>query len=508
MGKRSWSKENLIKLKYLIEVEKKDYEELSKIFNKSQGSIQTLVSKLGLNYTGKKAHEKWEEKEIDELRRYLNEEKSYDELESLFKGRHPIHSIKGIIKHRGKTLNLVYSGNKRQQYTEELIQECIELYNLGFTVSEIAKKKNLKSKDTLPKILRKRGIVKSNSEKFEKGFVRGKGDSIKLTKKFLKKEIIDNKKSFKQLSSELGIDPSTVARHCSRFGIKKPTEEKIRKPDSNKVYLLKKYLNKKKLTKEDKKKKVHEIIPKELIVRLISKKLKNQEIAKQLEISLATLQKCYKLHNITVKGPSLSDYSDEFFKDLYVNKGLGYGDISDITGLAIDTLRKHLKKLFPEHNKQFGKFSSFGEKLVGDALNNLGIENTYSYPTEFGSVYKNHKVIIDFRIVREGKEYWIEYNGEQHYVFFDGKTNMFTKGDPKIYLNQVNRDNSIRKYCKENSIILIEIPFNYRSLKNIENILKSIILEGKSPEEYIDLSIYFNKIDESLSLINQKRKRL
>lgn len=61
----------------------------------------------------------------------------------------------------------------------------------------------------------------------------------------------------------------------------------------------------------------------------------------------------------------------------------------------------------------------------------------------------------------------IEYNGEQHY-----KPSEYFGGN-KIFKKQQKRDNIKRKYCKENNIKLIEIP--YTQFKDIENILNNML---------------------------------
>ena len=88
----------------------------------------------------------------------------------------------------------------------------------------------------------------------------------------------------------------------------------------------------------------------------------------------------------------------------------------------------------------------------------------------------------------------IEYNGEQHYnlksmIFLtDGRgirTNISEKSKReglKKYKKQLKRDENVRKYCKENNIILIEIPYTYNTYEKISEVLKRILIEGESPD--------------------------
>lgn len=52
----------------------------------------------------------------------------------------------------------------------------------------------------------------------------------------------------------------------------------------------------------------------------------------------------------------------------------------------------------------------------------------------------------------------------------------------KKYKKQLKRDENVRKYCKENNIILIEIPYTYNTYEKISEVLKRILIEGESPD--------------------------
>ena len=56
----------------------------------------------------------------------------------------------------------------------------------------------------------------------------------------------------------------------------------------------------------------------------------------------------------------------------------------------------------------------------------------------------------------------------------------------KLYhIQQLQRDKNVRDYCKENGIILIEIPYTYKRYDVLKPILEDIIFNGKSPEDLI-----------------------
>ena len=83
---------------------------------------------------------------------------------------------------------------------------------------------------------------------------------------------------------------------------------------------------------------------------------------------------------------------------------------------------------------------------------------------------------------------WIEYNGLQHYK----KVDYFHKTD-EGFLKQLNRDNEVRKYCKENNIILIEIPYTYNTYEKVEQLLNRVILNGEDINSIIDYSKLYKK---------------
>lgn len=82
------------------------------------------------------------------------------------------------------------------------------------------------------------------------------------------------------------------------------------------------------------------------------------------------------------------------------------------------------------------------------------------------------KIFVDFRIVINDKEYYIEYNGIQHYqsVEYFGGIEAFKK--------QQERDNFLREYCTNNNINLVEIKYDMKELE-IKNLLYSIIVDNE-----------------------------
>lgn len=95
---------------------------------------------------------------------------------------------------------------------------------------------------------------------------------------------------------------------------------------------------------------------------------------------------------------------------------------------------------------------SYGEQTVSNILSELNIPNKIEYPIE--NPYHNRNFRVDFYIKYNNQIYIIEYNGVQHYIpveYFGGKI---------AFNSQVQRDDDLRKYCKENNINLLEIKYN------------------------------------------------
>lgn len=132
----------------------------------------------------------------------------------------------------------------------------------------------------------------------------------------------------------------------------------------------------------------------------------------------------------------------------------------------------------PNRSKSHGE--SFTERWL--------IENnilSYKYNESITGLIKgrfSNKVIIDFQINYINKIIWIEYNGEQHYRY---RSDFFHKN--KIgFKNQLKRDQNIRNYCKDNNILLIEIPYTYNTYEKVKEFLDKVILQGIDPNILID----------------------
>lgn len=106
--------------------------------------------------------------------------------------------------------------------------------------------------------------------------------------------------------------------------------------------------------------------------------------------------------------------------------------------------------------------TSKGEIKIEEILNTIP---NISFEKQF-KIQKDLLLYVDFRVHYKGNIYFIEYNGIQHYV----PVNYFG-GELKFQKQQI-RDEYLRKYCKENNIKLIEIPYNMKE-KDIESTINT-----------------------------------
>ena len=128
--------------------------------------------------------------------------------------------------------------------------------------------------------------------------------------------------------------------------------------------------------------------------------------------------------------------------------------------------------------------NSYAELYVNGWLkeNNIEYQSEVIHPDSEIHGRREFGVRIDFQLVYNNINYWIEPAGEQHYKF----VSLYQK-DYNYFLSQVKRDENVKAYCKENNIIYIEIPYKYHKKEKIYSLLNEIILGGIPPQDLIEL---------------------
>ena len=158
-------------------------------------------------------------------------------------------------------------------------------------------------------------------------------------------------------------------------------------------------------------------------------------------------------------------------KNIIFNKYFGFNNIlsTDIINLS-EYERKYINKKY-----------SFGELITSKWL----MENDIPYSdinTIYGLEGRNTNIVHpDFVIKYNFKNIWIEYNGRQHYEWLQ-----FFHNTIEDFNNQLRRDQNVRDYCKENNILLIEIPYTCNTYKKVKEFLDKVILQGIDPNTLID----------------------
>lgn len=132
---------------------------------------------------------------------------------------------------------------------------------------------------------------------------------------------------------------------------------------------------------------------------------------------------------------------------------------------------------------------SSGESFIRTWLTNRNIQFKSKVTIKNKIKGRNTNLVnIDFQFILDEIEYWIEFNGEQHYF-----EKLFFHNTHDDFLKQQKRDQNIREYCKDNSIILLEIPYTFNTYQKIDELLSNVLIRKININSLIDLSQFLNK---------------
>lgn len=141
----------------------------------------------------------------------------------------------------------------------------------------------------------------------------------------------------------------------------------------------------------------------------------------------------------------------------------------------IKKILKTICNIFPYLEPYIFKFirkrgkRSKGEKLIYEWLKENNISFKQEYLVKFPYIVKKKPfVFIDFYLPKHN--IFIEYNGKQHYEY----TPFFHKSEIDFKLQEF-RDITVRNYCKNKDITLIEIPYTM-SKEEVYDLLKQKII--------------------------------
>ena len=114
---------------------------------------------------------------------------------------------------------------------------------------------------------------------------------------------------------------------------------------------------------------------------------------------------------------------------------------------------------------------SINENRCKCILNELNIKYTQYNPIKNfdKQICKNEIIYPDFYL--ESYNCYIEYDGEQHYVHVQNFQETYQK-----FVNQVNRDRALEKYCEENGVKLLRI--SYLDNNRLQEVIEDFLVRG------------------------------
>ena len=318
-------------------------------------------------------------------------------------------------------------------------------------------------------------------------------------------DFIDNKTRIKVFCKKHNLYFSATCRdlRSGKGGCKKCIEEKIKKTRTKRLFKeLKSYLNKKFPN--------YELVSTEYVSERDPVLIRCKKHPDEL-ISVTP-------NRIHVKYKNNSELCDICNKERIrlIRQEAFFEEVRKVHGNEYDLSETYYKKrhnpVIVKCNKCGRKFSIYPDNLIDGKgcpcktkssgelklerwfeLNNINYESQVKISNNLITGRKdNWGVVVDFSISYNNINYYIEFNGEQHYVFI--------KGIHKVkenFIQQIKRDNNLRKYCKENNIVLVEIPWTLE--RNLFKVMNEIILNGKDPNSII--------IQPEISYIRNKNSR-
>lgn len=118
---------------------------------------------------------------------------------------------------------------------------------------------------------------------------------------------------------------------------------------------------------------------------------------------------------------------------------------------------------------------SAGEQLIYNWLVNNSIKFVHQKEIEIHKIARNtNKVIVDFFVKHNNQQYFIEYDGKQHFEYVP----YFHRGGVIDFEKQINRDKMLEEFCNIHKDKVTLIRFNHMQteqeiLNNLKNKLNN-----------------------------------
>lgn len=374
----------------------------------------------------------------------------------------------------------------------EAREQLRQLINAGYTfvkigeifdmsahqIGVIAKRYNFNK----PNIGEEVPIIDENLLVFNKRLSTKESECSHIMEKYSKEELKDLliKYSESNLPGILSIESSSLRLAMERYGL-----------DYSEILKEEKEREHKKLSV--------------LIQEYIDKGYSNFAIAPILGISELLIQSVEKEFNITPKeSPKRINVFDKDFILTCIDEGMSDAEITKyyIGDYAKNNLKRFMIANGIENPNNKKIIQSYGNEYVESWLKTNNFTNfirelKITPDKIFGK--SGNGIFVDFSVTINNDSYWIEYNGKQHYELA-----FFHKAGRRdqSFVSQLKRDAEERKYCKENNIILIEIPYIFNTYKKIGNFLNKVLLQHIDPNTLVNYSELYKLENTGLNLVD------
>jgi len=184
------------------------------------------------------------------------------------------------------------------------------------------------------------------------------------------------------------------------------------------------------------------------------------------------------------------DFSEAYLKSVIVGKY----PTAKIFNIKCNKCGEHFDMLYGSLLKAVSCphcIKSSGELIIESWLR----ENNIRFKSQFrllndSVVNLGHPrgLLIDFVVEIESKSYWIEYHGEQHYVY-----STYFKNDLEDFYSQLRRDEFIKLYCENNGIEFLELPWTLKSTEITAILEDTLINNTPHPYEFPNIKLVRKK---------------
>jgi len=459
-----WKEEKSNLLNY-FEKEKLNLSEVAKIYKTTKIHLLAICRRLGINHLVEPTTP-WTEEEIDLVRKLYFKGSSISSIAKKLPNKTK-EEVNFLCINRKEELNIVREIKKRppREYSENDINEIRNLVNDGYTRFEIGDMLGI-DPSVILELKRKHEIKKPSIQElhdrgiFYIGYDKKRVDTGLTKEKLI--SLLEEGKSRREIARLYNIDSKLVGTLSKDLGMN--DKRRVRANNLKRRLILE--ITGKEASKSDLRKGFVNIFTKEYVEELLKRH-------------------GYCMHKCAVE--ELDGIDD---KCLY--EAIKKFNIEIPEDLKEETETDDLWRDLPLEEKRLAH--SLGEYRTRKALEELSLEFIWQVfrPDIVPKNIRPIGVSIDFSVIYNEKLYYIEFNGPMHYNL----VSYFRKTTLEKFVSQVKRDMWVKKYCNENNIVFIEIPYTVNSIKKIKSLLQKVIIEGQDINNIIDYEPFYKEIKE------------